>query len=260
VTVHDLRRSLRYYRDGLGLAVRDERATDGRYSVTLALPDTDSTWTLEEYRGVERHPASSRPCDPGSAHLCLYVGDADGVFDRLHAAGFASRGPVVASGEGRQSGTKVAYSLDPDGFPIELLQPAGSAGPAEVIGFFHHGITVRDMDASLAFWLEVLDARVVRRHDRPGANVSAVVGLEVDSFDLALVGLPTADTIIELIEYRGPARYPAAAREVDPGASRIVLRVDDPDELGARYGGRYGDDGEVRIQDPDGYEVLVRHQ
>ena len=94
VTVRDLDSSLRYYRDALGLSVRaDERGPD-RSTVDLALPD-GVTWRLEEHHGVERHPASARPCDIGFAHTCVYVDDAQAVLSRLHAAGFGSRGPVV---------------------------------------------------------------------------------------------------------------------------------------------------------------------
>ena len=88
ITVSDMDSALRFYRDGLGLEVTSERELDGAYcepvvgvraetvlAVFLAVPGNEVELELFEYRGIERHSASARPCDPGAGHLCLFVDD-----------------------------------------------------------------------------------------------------------------------------------------------------------------------------------------
>ena len=86
VTVGDMERSLHFYRDVLGLEVESDALIDHPYVfdltavpatevrvVFLRVPRSESTTRIEllEYRGLERHSASARPCDPGHGHLCL---------------------------------------------------------------------------------------------------------------------------------------------------------------------------------------------
>src|SRR5262245_19376355 len=95
ITVSDMDRSLRFYRDGLGLEVYFDRILDGPYlpivlglrfdcirAVYLTIPGGGYVELLE-YRGIERFPAQSRPCDFGAGHLCLYVDDVSAMHDRL---------------------------------------------------------------------------------------------------------------------------------------------------------------------------------
>ena len=263
ITVRDLAASLAYYRDGLGLDVTRVRDADGRTVADLALPG-GRTWRLEEHPGVPRYPASARPCDPGFAHLCLYVDDAATVTARLRAAGFGTRGDVVAITRGPHAGAEAVYAVDPDGFVVELYRPAGRTGegPGAVTGFFHHGITVSDLDDALAFWT-ALGARLRDRGTRSGAAVARVVGLTPESLDTAFLDLPGAPSSIELFAYHGIERHPAIARDADPASSRLVLRADDPAALAAAVpGGGRPDRGSVpgalRVHDPDGYPVVLR--
>lgn len=135
ITVSDMDRSLRFYRDGLGLPVLFDRALDGPYlpvvldlaftsirAAYLTLPGGGYVELLE-YRGIERLSASARPCDPGGGHLCLYVDDVGGMHDRLTAMGYRSRsGRVVDITEGPNAGARSCYMADPDGYWIELFQ------------------------------------------------------------------------------------------------------------------------------------------
>src|SRR5918996_6497738 len=95
VTVRDMEEALRFYRDALGLEVESSRRLRGRdvepivgvepealVSVMLGVPGSDARVELFEYQGIERHPASSRPCDYGAGHFCLFVDDADAVHRR----------------------------------------------------------------------------------------------------------------------------------------------------------------------------------
>ncbi|MEU1956037.1 VOC family protein [Nocardia rhamnosiphila] len=261
VTVTDMRTSLRYYREGLGLEVVAETSGDGHLRVELELPGTDCVWALEEYRTSDRYLASSRPCDPGFAHLCLYVGDADGVFDRLQSLGFTSRAPVATVPSGAHKGARNVYTLDPDGFVVELYERPGAAGPSVVTGFFHHGLTVAEIEPTLAFWQQSLGAPVLRRSAAPGSMAGIITGLDYERMETAFVGLDDGVSI-EIFEYQGIERHPALARAVDPGSSRLALRVPDPEELRATgwRPRREGDRPRVRpdrLPDPAASRVAV---
>ncbi len=135
ITVADMDRSLPFYRDGLGLEVLFDRELDGPYlPVVLDLPFSSIRAVylvipgggyveLLEYRGIERFPATSRPCDHGAGHLCLYVDDVGAMHDRLTAMGYRSRsGRVVDITQGPNAGARSCYMADPDGYWIELFQ------------------------------------------------------------------------------------------------------------------------------------------
>ena len=138
ITVSDMDRSLRFYAEGLGLPVEfDVVAADRPYLrevlaldfsamriVYLRLPGSGATFIeLLEYRGLERHPASARPQDPGAGHLCLFVDDVEEMHDRLTAMGYRSRSPkVVDITAGVNLGARSCYMADPDGYLVELFQ------------------------------------------------------------------------------------------------------------------------------------------
>lgn len=135
VAVTDMDRSLEFYRDGLGLEVVKDVVREADFLrailqlhmssirvVFLAVP-CGGVIELLEHRGIERFPAGSRPCDPGSGHMCLFVENADELAARLIDLGFKSRSsaPVLVT-EGPFAGAKAIYFADPDGFLVELFQ------------------------------------------------------------------------------------------------------------------------------------------
>ncbi len=135
ITVDEMDRSLIFYRDGLGLEIEFDRMLDAPYlkevlglsfdairAVYLKIPGGGFVELLE-YRGIERLPAASRPCDPGAGHLCLFVDDVEAVHDRLAGLGFDARSAnVVDITAGPNTGARSAYIADPDGYYIELFQ------------------------------------------------------------------------------------------------------------------------------------------
>lgn len=140
ITVSDMDRSLPFYRDGLGLEQEFDRLLDAPYlrevlglgfeairAVYLRIPGGGFVELLE-YRGIERLPAVSRPCDYGAGHLCLYVDGIDEVFGRLVAMGYGARsGGVVDITAGPNAGARSVYMADPDGYAVELFQRRPSA-------------------------------------------------------------------------------------------------------------------------------------
>ncbi len=134
ITVSDMDRSLRFYRDGLGLEVLFDRILDGPYlpvvldlefsairAAYLIIPGGGYVELLE-YRGIERLPAASRPCDFGAGHLCLYVDDVAAMHEHVVSMGYHSRGGVVDITQGPNQGARSTYLADPDGYSVELFQ------------------------------------------------------------------------------------------------------------------------------------------
>lgn len=135
VTCSDLERSLRFYRDALGLEVEKRWQRRGEDvagvlglqlerldAAMLRVPGSDARVELFEYHGIERHPASCRPCDYGAGHFCVYVDDAEALYARLLELGFSARGPVVSIDSGPHAGAKAVYTIDPDGYHVELYE------------------------------------------------------------------------------------------------------------------------------------------
>jgi lactoylglutathione lyase len=138
VTVSNMEQSLRFYRDVLGLEIISDGQTGGPAAqriwaidpgdvrvVFLRVPGSDAVIELFDFQGVERHAASSRPCDYGAGHFCLFTDDAEGLHARALEAGFRSRsGEVVTIDRGARAGARVVYLIDPDGYHVELYEKA----------------------------------------------------------------------------------------------------------------------------------------
>lgn len=138
VTVKNLERSLDFYCNVLGLEFVSQKEVTADYVfrvvsvdaemikvALLKVPGSDAYIELLEYVGVERHPGTVRPCDYGTGHFCLYVDDLESFYRELSAKGmqFRSKEPIVAT-DGINKGGKIVYGLDPDGYIIELMEPA----------------------------------------------------------------------------------------------------------------------------------------
>lgn len=159
--VADLDRSVRFYRDILGMELvhQQEQANDYTRALVgypgahlrvaqLALhdrPEQVSTHDLElvEYvvpRGTRQDPARHHP---GAAHLAFAVPDIDEDYRRLLGAGVRFVSPPNRITEGVNVGGAACYFLDPDDITLELVQPpphrarrlgVGSASRKETIG------------------------------------------------------------------------------------------------------------------------------
>jgi lactoylglutathione lyase len=141
---------------------------------------------------------------------------------------------------------------------------------ASVTGFFHGGITVSDMDRALVFYRDGLglDQEFDRILDAP--YLKAVLGLEFDHIRAVYLRIPGGG-FVELLEYAGVERFPAASRPCDYGAGHLCLYVDDVAGVHARlvelgFTARSADVVEITagpnagarscyMSDPDGYAV-----
>jgi len=146
LTVDDLDKAVRLYRDSLGLQVRGNAGfpfrkdasvlnafglNAGEYRfATLEVPVTGLTFELVEFKGVDRKTVRGSIQDPGSTRIQLQVRDVDATIAALKQAG----GAVVSSGgttvelPGRGGATtKVAIVREPNNLFLVLLQAAAAA-------------------------------------------------------------------------------------------------------------------------------------
>lgn len=121
LAVSDVERSLAFYRDTLGLEV-EAVYDDPPYATLVAAGARLSL--AEQGRPAEDRPGVelSAPRDPSTANvvLVLEVGDARAVHGRLEAEGVRLLAPPY---EPPWGGCRF-FCLDPDGYLVEIEQPA----------------------------------------------------------------------------------------------------------------------------------------
>jgi len=133
ITVSDLDRSIRFYRDLLGCEVSAPVRAEGpffeavtgvpgcRIDVAFArLPG--HVIELLCYRDPPSRPSTLKACDPGFMHVCLKVDDLEQVVQQVRGAGFMALGTVQRAEGGPADGLKVVYVRDPDGVVLELIE------------------------------------------------------------------------------------------------------------------------------------------
>jgi glyoxylase I family protein len=138
ITVSDLDRSIRFYRDVLGLPVSEPvHCTGEMFEKITGVPGAEIDVSFVRapghviellcYRKPEGQVRSTlRSCDPGFWHLALKVGDIERVVAAVARAGFQPLNAVQRVGEGPLAGLKVVYVRDPDGVVLELIdEPPG---------------------------------------------------------------------------------------------------------------------------------------
>ena len=137
LSVGDMDEALRFYRDALGFELESlgERPGEAVAPVIglqperlivawLRVPNSDARIEIFEYPGIERFSAAARPCDIGYGHFCVYVDDLDAVYQRLRDGGYGSRREPFVVTSGPHLGAKAVYATSPDGYNVELYQPA----------------------------------------------------------------------------------------------------------------------------------------
>ena len=136
LTVSDLERSIWFYRDLLGLPVRErDEATGGQLAIVtgvrepqVRIADLDfgngGTLELTQYLSPPGGAVRPQPMDAGHTHVGIEVDDIDLVYRRLAEAGVTLRSePVTLEDAGPYwTGARVVHALDPDGITVELVQ------------------------------------------------------------------------------------------------------------------------------------------
>jgi catechol 2,3-dioxygenase-like lactoylglutathione lyase family enzyme len=139
-------------------------------------------------------------------------------------------------------------------------------GPVQRLG--HVGLTVRDLDASLAFWRDHLCLRELGRGLVEWEHLDRIIGLDGTQIEWAELELP-GGLILELFAYRQPAGAPLPPGGMNrPGMTHICLEVDHIEQVVERLAaagyqarsrelvtiprGEYKDFKCIYVLDPDG--------
>jgi catechol 2,3-dioxygenase-like lactoylglutathione lyase family enzyme len=127
VACSDLDRSLAFYRDLLGLPLRDRGAgSAGAVGEILGTGDAQVQWAdlaLPDGRVLELLRLPGGPPNAGSGHFALGVAGAAAIHRRLREAGVPLRSePVTIDDAGDWQGARCFYAEDPDGTVVELIE------------------------------------------------------------------------------------------------------------------------------------------
>ena len=100
-----------------------------------------------------------------------------------------------------------------------------------IVAADHTGITVSNLERSLAFWQDVLGFELSHRAHQTGDLASEITGVPGAEISLAVLKTPGGHKI-ELLEYHAPPdRKHADLRPCDVGSVHVALTVDDLDSV-----------------------------
>lgn len=100
----------------------------------------------------------------------------------------------------------------------------------EILGFFHGGVTVLNLQKSLEFYRDGLGLKVKFEKQLTGSYLKTVLNLKFDSIHVAFLEIPGGG-IIELLDYQGIERLSAASRPCDFGGGHFCFYVSKIDEI-----------------------------
>jgi catechol 2,3-dioxygenase-like lactoylglutathione lyase family enzyme len=269
--VTSLDKTLPFYRDALGFTVNgsgdplarqpqklDEpmskfTGTNGMSfrAATFKIPNAEFGFELTEFTGGARDAGLPKIQDIGAAMLVLRVRDVPAMLAKAVAAG----AKVVSAG-GAPVSTAVVLR-DPDGFFVELQQPATL--PADVTGEIlgaSINLSVADADKSVEFLSKAIgfDARPASAvTSNPG--VLKLLGLESAEWRIAHGHIPGTMADFGLIEYRGLPRAKFSPGAKDPGSPAFTMVVGDiasATEQWVKSGGVVASTGGKPIVQPSG--------
>ena len=102
--------------------------------------------------------------------------------------------------------------------------------PFSILAADHTGITVSNLERSLAFWRDVLGFELSHRAHQKDELAEQVTGVRGAEILIAVVKAPGHK--IELLEYRAPAdRKQVELRPCDVGSVHVALTVDNLDAV-----------------------------
>jgi catechol 2,3-dioxygenase-like lactoylglutathione lyase family enzyme len=142
LTVSDIERSIEFYRDLLGMELVGRRPSvtadyvarqTGYADVELNVaslrvsPGSRQTLEIVQYMSHAGHPGSPETNQAGISHLCLLVDDLVASYEDLRSRDVRFRSEPVTITAGPNKGGLVVYMYDPDGYVLELFQPAPSS-------------------------------------------------------------------------------------------------------------------------------------
>lgn len=103
------------------------------------------------------------------------------------------------------------------------------------IGSVHHtGLTVRNLERSIAFYREILDCTVILEQEKTGGYLAEIVGYPDASVKMAMLHDPAGHHIIELFQYLSPEMLIAELEPCKIGNAHLCFLVEDLDSIYAR--------------------------
>lgn len=139
-TVTDLERTIKFYRDVLGMELKSKSenkyetlgtalfgtkwgVTQAKAHLTLAVMKLgDLQIEFIEYKDPKVQPYHKNPSIAGSAHIAFRVDDIEKTRAKLEAAGVEFHSPINRFLEEGKIEWKWCYFRDPDGICLELVQ------------------------------------------------------------------------------------------------------------------------------------------
>ncbi len=100
-----------------------------------------------------------------------------------------------------------------------------------VVGAWHTGFQVADLERSLAFYRDLLGFEEIWRRVVDAEYIGELVGYPGLTLHQALLRIPGTDHCLELLDYRDVERTPIDTRTANPGTAHICLMIDDLAEL-----------------------------
>jgi short-subunit dehydrogenase/catechol 2,3-dioxygenase-like lactoylglutathione lyase family enzyme len=289
ISVTDLRRTQRWYRDVLGLepAGGTNLFAGPLAAMVQGVPRAASTcwWLVDrqelfqielfEFRSplVRSRPADWRPCDVGYTMVAFAVADLDLAIERATGTGTPPLTKPIGS-----PGQRRVCVRDPEGVLIELLEDDPRAErprprPRPEIPAAARSVTlsVPDLDRSRAVFEEVLGLEIAEGHwhQPEHEDLWGLAGAERES-----VSLWADDMIVELVHYADPPGRPRPPgyRISDQGLLNIAFGFSSGSEFedaqrrcaaaGLRPNGpplRLGAWSVVYVNDDQGFSIELLH-
>jgi len=135
IIVSDLERSIRFYRDTLGLrlnftnegvevagALGFPKGVESVYTKEAHMQAGNDHVELIQYVKPKGKPFDRLPCDVGNMHIGLRVSDVDKVYEELKQKGVKFNSSPNKVTEGPLKGWTWVYLQDPDGATIEFVE------------------------------------------------------------------------------------------------------------------------------------------
>jgi lactoylglutathione lyase len=96
-----------------------------------------------------------------------------------------------------------------------------------VVGAWHTGFQVADLDRSLAFYRDLLGFEQIWRRTVDVEYIGTLVGYPGLELRQAMLRIPGSEHCLELLDYRNVDRTPVDTRTANPGTAHICFMVDD---------------------------------
>ena len=150
LSVPDLDAAVRFFTAVLGARelYRSSRRGEGRFMTETFEASPDSSFTLAmlrlepnlnlelfQWEAPDRRVEMPMASDVGGHHLCVYVDDVEGAYDRLRRyPGVRALGDLKTVRPGSPlSGTRWTYFVTPWGLQIEIVNRAEVASPPDFV-------------------------------------------------------------------------------------------------------------------------------